>query len=261
MKEQQHNQKTAGDKEFDDWMRKFYNKKARLISEKGYQHARWQESPRKRQQLKFSRISLTHHLRNVSFKNCLEVGCGPGTWTKLLLQKYPGARFTCLDISKEMIAQFKQNVKSKKVKTVISSFLDYNTTEKYDFIFASRSIEYIPNKAQVIARMSSLLNPGGKAMIITSPPHKLVLGVKRAMGKKININHTRRISVPQIHHLLRQHGLVNIRFYPILFSDFFLVPTSTLFKTLYKKPWGVLSNMFASGYVVTFEKPRVLRSA
>jgi len=53
--------------------------------------------------------------------------------------------------------------------------------------------------------------------------------------------------------LLRKNGFVNIEFYPILFSDFKPLPTALLFT--YKKPWGLLSKMFASGYIVKFEKP------
>ncbi|MDO8509348.1 MAG: class I SAM-dependent methyltransferase [Nanoarchaeota archaeon] len=245
------------DVEFGNWMRQFYNKKAKNISEKGYEYARWFSTPKKRIQYKFTIKSLIYHLRDIKFKKCLEVGCGPGTWTKLLLYKYPNASFTSLDISKEMISQFKQNInEKKKVKTIVNNFLDYNfKNEKFDFIFCSRAIEYIPNKSAVIEKFNNLLENGGKGIIISSPPHPKILAMKKFIGKKANIQHIKRISVKNIGFLLKKNGFTKIKFYPILFSDFFLVPRKFFFRTLYRRRWGILSKMFASGYIVKFEKP------
>lgn len=250
------NQNPKKEEEFSNWMRNFYNNKAKKISDKGYEYARWFETPIKRRQHKFSTISLIYHLRDVQFKNCLEIGCGPGTWTKLLLNRYPKAKFTCLDISKEMIAQFKSQIKSKNVKTIVNNFLDQEFNKKFDFIFSSRAIEYIPNKYKVIEKISSLLVPGGKGIIITSPPHPTVFAIKKTLTGKINLQHTQRISVKRMNYLLRKNNFKKIRFYPILFSDFPLIPTTFLFKSLYNKKWGILSKMFASGYIVKFEKPK-----
>ncbi len=249
-------QKVDKNKKFDDWMRSYYNKRATDRSSGEYEHFRWFLNKRKRRQFRFSGMSLLFHLRDINFKKCFEIGCGPGTWTKLLLKKYPKSEFKCLDLSKEMIEQFKKNVNDKNVKTVVSSFLDYKGKEKYDFVFSSRAIEYIPNKPEVIKKISDLMDEGGEGMIITSHPHPKVLAFKKMLGKKINLQHIQRISVNEMRRLLRKNGLVNIRFYPILFSDFKLVPTSFLFRKLYKKRWGLLSKMFATGYVVRFEKPQ-----
>ena len=242
------------DEEFSNWMRSYYNKRAAKISEKGYEYARWFSSPRKIRQYKFSTLSLLFNLRNIDFKNCLEIGCGPGTWTRLLIKKYPKSSFTCVDISKEMIRQFKKTINSKNVKTIVTNFPEGKFNKKYDFIFSSRAIEYIPNKPSVIKKMHSLLKDGGKGMIITSHPHPRIILLKKALGKKINVQHTQRISVKEMLSLLLKNHFRNIEFYPILFTDFKLAPTSLLFHRLYKKKWGILSRLFATGYVVKFQK-------
>lgn len=245
------------DKEFGDWMREFYNKKAKNISDKGYEYARWFGSERKQRQYRHSVQSLLYHMRNIDFKNCLEVGCGPGTWTKLLLKKYPHTTFTCLDISKEMIRQFKENIpERKRVKTLVDNFLDHGfKKEQFDLIFCSRAIEYIPHKVAVIKKFYSLLRDGGKGIIVSSPPHPAFFALKKMFGKKVNVQHTKRISVRNIVYVLRKTGFRNVKAYPILFSDFFLVPNQILFRMLHKKEWGLLSRMFASSYIITFEKP------
>jgi len=247
---------TKNDEKFGDWMRDFYNKKAKNISSKGYEHARWFSSPEKIRQYKFSCISLTHHMKHIKFKDCLEIGCGPGTWTKFLLERYPKAKFTCLDISREMIRQHRANVKSNRVKRIVKSFLDESFKKKFDFIFFSRSIEYIPNKPKVIEKLNSLLKPGGKCIIVTSPPHPTFFAIKKVLGKKIDREHTQRISVYRLNRLLKSFGFTNREFYPILFTDSFLVPTGLFFRMLYRKRWGLLSHVFASGYLVKFEKPK-----
>jgi SAM-dependent methyltransferase len=243
------------DAEFGDWMRDFYNRKSKNISDKGYEYARWFSTANKRRQHKFSTMSLLFHLRNVEFNDVLEVGCGPGTWTKLLIEKHPGADFTCLDISEEMLKQFEENVKSARVKTIVNNFLDEDFKKSYDFVFCSRAIEYIPGKKKVVEKFNSLLRPGGKGIIISSPPHPLIFSFKRALGKGVHKEHTQRISVEDLGRFLREAGFKKIEFYPILFSDFPLVPTGFLFRRFYRRKWGVLARMFASGYIVKFEKP------
>jgi len=98
---------TEEDKRFTTWMKNYYNNKVRN-RKKGYEHSRWFESPRHRKQFLFSRKSILHHLKNINPKNILEIGCGPGTWTKVLLGRFPKAKITCLDLSKEMIKELKR---------------------------------------------------------------------------------------------------------------------------------------------------------
>lgn len=242
------------DKEFAEWMREFYNKKAKSVFKGDYECYRWFSTPIKKRQYAFTTLSLLYHLRDIRFKNCLEIGCGAGTWTKLLIKKYPKARFTCLDISKEMIKQFKIKIKSKRVKIIINNFLDQEFKSKYDFIFCSRAIEYIPNKPEVIKKFYELLLPGGNGIIVSSSPHPVFFRIKKLFKRKINLQHTQRISVKDLYKLLKNAGFVNIEFYPILFSELKVIPTKRLFKNLYKKKFGILSRIFATGYITKFKK-------
>jgi len=80
--------------------------------------------------------------------------------------------------------------------------------------------------------------------------------MKKIFGGKVDKEHTQRISVKSMSRLLKRQGFQNIKFYPILFSDFSLVPTSFLFNSLHKGEWGIFSKMFATGYIVKFQKPK-----
>ncbi|PIN77087.1 hypothetical protein COV15_03160 [Candidatus Woesearchaeota archaeon CG10_big_fil_rev_8_21_14_0_10_34_12] len=243
--------------EFHKWMKEFYEDKPRSVGKDNYEYYRWFSSERRKMQYKFSFQSLVFHLKDIKIKNFLEIGCGPGTWTKVLIKKYPNAKIDCVELSQQMINQFKKNVKDgKRVKTKIKSFLDFDTDKKYDFIFSSRAIEYIPNKDKVIEKIWKFMEPGGKGMIITSPPHPFVLSIKKLLGKKIDKEHIDRISVTKMRELLEKEGFQNIEMYPILFTD--TLPAflrKMLWKNLYRKKFGLLSKMFASGYLVKFGKP------
>jgi len=244
------------DREFTDWMREYYNKKV-SNRRKGYEHSRWFSSPRHYKQYLLSKTSILHHLKGAECKNILEIGCGPGTWTRFLLDRFPKAKITSVDLSKEMIKELKRNIKSKRVKTVVGSFLDVKLKkESYDLVFFSRAIEYIPNKPLVIKKMEQAMAPGARGIIITSPPHPTVIRMKKILGKKVDKNHSKRISVKEMGKLLKKNNFEEILFYPILFSDFLPIPREFLFNRYYKKRWGVVAKMLASGYLVKFYKPK-----
>jgi ubiquinone/menaquinone biosynthesis C-methylase UbiE len=244
------------EKSFNDWIREFYNNDKQQAAKGNYEYFRWFSSEKKRRQYQQTTRSLNYHLSNTTFKNCLDIGCGPGTWTFLLLKRFPQANFTCLDISKEMLSQFQSRINSPRIEFVISAFSDFPLNKKYDFLFSSRSIEYMENKPLVIKKMYDALESGGKGMIVTSPPHEIYTKVKKILGKKENLQHTKRIFIREMYYLLKNAGFKNIRTYPILFAD--QLPESLnhlLFDNLYKKKWNLLSTLFASGYIVKFDKP------
>ena len=49
---------------------------------------------------------INYHLAKLKFNSCLELGPGPGTWTKLLFRHSPEADFDLVDISLHNLGQF-----------------------------------------------------------------------------------------------------------------------------------------------------------
>ena len=241
--------------EFNKWMKEFYEAKPKIVGKGDYEYYRWFSSERRKMQYEFS-LKILLHLKNIKAEKILEIGCGPGTWTKILLKKYPKANIECVELSSSMSEQFKKNIKNKRIKINVKSFLDFYTNKRYDFVFSSRAIEYIPNKKKIVDKIWKFMEKRGKGVIITSPPHPFLLSIKRAFGKKIDKEHIDRISTDKIKILLQNKGFVNLEFYPILFTD--NLPKTIrrfLWNKLYNKKFGLLSKIFASGYLVKFEKP------
>ena len=74
----------------------------------------------------------------------LELACGTGLWTKLLIQYCK--HLSAIDSSEEMININKNIVKSSKVTYYIDDIFQWNPGNKYDFIFFGFWLSHVPEK-------------------------------------------------------------------------------------------------------------------
>ncbi|MFO8016252.1 MAG: methyltransferase domain-containing protein [Candidatus Woesearchaeota archaeon] len=151
-------------------IRRIYNEYA---EREDYEKHRWGKTLKKARDFTQTKKTLERFFPKIGYKNGLEVGCGPGTWTPYLLKVC--TKIDLLDISKEMINQLKKSsfyIKNKKkININIADFTNAKIDKKYGLIFSSRAIEYMPNKKNIISKMASSLNKGGKIVIITKNPY------------------------------------------------------------------------------------------
>jgi len=122
--------------------------------------------------------ALRTTLANISFKNCLEIGCGTGKNTEWLIQK--AEHITAVDLSEEMLAKAKGKIISDKVEfkqadiTKAWTFTD----QRYDLISFSLVLEHIENLAHIFKEASLLLKIGGHIYIGELHPYKQYAGTK-----------------------------------------------------------------------------------
>src|SRR3989344_1813951 len=109
--------------------------------------------------------ALLSALKPQANENILEIGCGPGTWTGIVAGKC--RELTTIDISAEMLDAAKRAANKKNVKFVKCDFLDYRTNRKFDKVFMVRVIESFKSKEQAIRKISKMLKPNGKLVIIS----------------------------------------------------------------------------------------------
>lgn len=123
-------------------------------------------------------IALRTTLANISFKNCLEIGCGTGKNTEWLIQKTE--HVTAVDLSEEMLAIAKEKIISDKAEfkqadiTKAWTFTDC----QYDLICFSLVLEHIENLAHIFKEASRLLKIGGHVYIGELHPYKQYAGTK-----------------------------------------------------------------------------------
>lgn len=136
----------------------------------------------------------------------VEVGPGPGTWTKKLLEAEPSAQYTLVDISSEMLGQAKKALTEfENVTFVERDLVEYQQSPMFDFFFSSRAIEYMPDKQKAVATIASLLTSGGKGAIITKTPKP---GFDKLRGRTISPLHRGQIGPSELARVVRDAGLV-----------------------------------------------------
>jgi ubiquinone/menaquinone biosynthesis C-methylase UbiE len=156
-------------------VRVFYNQTL-SNNKNSYEQSRWFSSPEKKAGyvMTLNRISELILPRLFENASLLEIGAGPGVWTKILLNKYHDMNIDIVDLSDEMLKQAKDNLlEYKNITYIRSDFEKFNTDKKYDFIFSSRAIEYMSDIDIVVKKMFVLLKNGGVGFIITKYPHYL----------------------------------------------------------------------------------------
>ncbi len=220
-----------------------------------YEYSRWGESSQKKASYYNTRRALEKNVLS-RFTNCtsiLEVGPGPGTWTKLLLGINPNASYDLVDISVEMLKQAKNNLADfPNVNFIESDILEFSSTTSYDGFFSSRIIEYVPDKAKAIAIITDRLRPGAVGFISTKTPQSNRLINLRKMSEL----HRKQITAPELVHLLEQHHCTVVEVINIT-SVFPLLQSGTLDRILTRvSAWlpFSLTKYWSESYGIIFTK-------
>lgn len=111
--------------------------------------------------------------QGIELKNCrrlLEVGCGVGAQSKILLKRFPKIKITGIDFSTDQLLSAKINLKSHIKKGSVELFqqdaqklqLDF---KKYDSAFICWFLEHVPNPVQVLQRVHKHLKPGASIIL------------------------------------------------------------------------------------------------
>ncbi len=110
---------------------------------------------------------------DVNFKKCrrlLEVGCGVGAQSHLLLKRFPKLKITGVDFSSEQLKSAAHNLKSKIKQGRIELFqqdaqqlnLDF---KKYDAAFLCWFLEHVPDPLKVLKQVHKHLKPGAQIVL------------------------------------------------------------------------------------------------
>ena len=150
----------------------FYNKSLSQSSTT-YEHCRWRKNSQAKASYVLSRRAVKKYALPLITEGdrVFELGPGPGTWTKFILQKNP-SQVDMVDISSEMLLQAKENLldKTELIDFIESDILDFKSSNTYDFFFSSRMIEYVPEKEQALSNIVSSLKPGAFGYLVTKTP-------------------------------------------------------------------------------------------
>ncbi|HEX2348189.1 MAG TPA: methyltransferase domain-containing protein [Ktedonobacterales bacterium] len=159
-----------------------------------YQQLRWFKTPLTRLEYAQTEAALLDQFQFIPDNKgrYLEIGCGPGTWTKVVAAH--SAEVVALDISANMIEQARRYIgDATNVTFVHGDAAHYQPEGRLDGFFSFRVIEYIDGWQETLKRVAEHVPSGGRAVICTKTPISVyrgtgrerwfTTGVKRTLGK------------------------------------------------------------------------------
>lgn len=222
----------------------------------GYLDYRWNSNQVSRSHYRHTKASVEFTLGELGkVDRMLEIGCGPGTWTDLCLQKT--RQLTVVDISAEMLKCIAERFPEAKIEALCGDFGsdDIVLDDGFDVIFSARALEYMDSKAAVIGKCVRLLAPGGQLIIITKSPRWMDKKREETAGGIIQSGW---IDWAELEELYQKSGLSCVETYPVCLGSYYF-PWATaagikvcdlLQKNLYKKRIGSFER-FAESYMTT----------
>jgi ubiquinone/menaquinone biosynthesis C-methylase UbiE len=154
--------------------------------------------------------ALRSSLADISFNNCLEIGCGTGKNTEWLIQK--AKQVTAIDLSDEMLAKARKKITSDSVYFKQADITANWTFRNglYDLVSFSLVLEHIENLDHIFKEVSKSLNAGGYVYIGELHPFKQYTGTKA----RFDTENGRQVVKCFNHHIsdfiqiAKKHGLV-----------------------------------------------------
>lgn len=99
-----------------------------------------------------------------SCQNALDIGCGNGSFARLLSARF-GIAVTGIDPNQAMIERAQAGTSHPAIQFVEADFLSYHFAEQFDFISAAASLHHMPFD-QALEKMVSLLRPEGVLAVL-----------------------------------------------------------------------------------------------
>jgi ubiquinone/menaquinone biosynthesis C-methylase UbiE len=111
--------------------------------------------------------------RGVDFSKCkkvLEVGCGVGAQTEILLERFPHLELVSVDRSEEQVEQaknhFRKHINQKRVDFRVVDAAQMSFEEKsFDGAFLCWVLEHVTDSVRILTEVKRCLKPGGKIFL------------------------------------------------------------------------------------------------
>ncbi len=102
-------------------------------------------------------IDLLSRVRRPRAGLVVDLGCGPGNSTELLVQRFPGARVIGVDTSPAMVAAARERL--PHCRFVESDLTTWQPDEAPDVLFANAVLQWLPDTQRFCQHSSAALHP------------------------------------------------------------------------------------------------------
>src|SRR5207302_8809545 len=92
-------------------------------------------------------------------RRVVDLGCGPGNSTELLIERYPDAEVIGLDSSPDMLRQARERL--PRGIFAQADLATWSPEQRTDLLFANAVFQWVPDHPAVLRRLLAALPPGG----------------------------------------------------------------------------------------------------
>jgi trans-aconitate 2-methyltransferase len=117
------------------------------------------------QYLRFARertqpsVDLAYKVELRGPRRIIDLGCGPGNSTEVLMSRWPSAFIEGLDSSADMIAAAQ---KAHPVGTwTLGQIQDWDPENDFDLVFSNAALQWVPDQLTLLPRLFGRVAPGG----------------------------------------------------------------------------------------------------
>jgi trans-aconitate 2-methyltransferase len=134
-------------------------------------------------------------------RRVVDLGCGPGNSTELLIERYPGAEVIGLDSSPDMLRQARERL--PRGTFVQAELAIWGPEQRTDLLFANAVFQWVPDHPAVLQRLLRALPEGGVlAVQMPDNTNEPALALMREVGAsgpwaaKLMASHAARDDLP-----------------------------------------------------------------
>jgi trans-aconitate 2-methyltransferase len=91
----------------------------------------------------------------------LDVGCGSGRVTRLLLDRLPRGRVIGVDASPSMVEKARETLGTQRVELIVADILELELPAPVDAIFSNATFHWVLDHRRLFERLHAALRPGG----------------------------------------------------------------------------------------------------
>ena len=129
------------------------------------------EQNRLKSQAKFAEHTVYQNINFSSTKKVLEVGCGVGAQSEILLRRFPDIKLTGIDLNDKQLQAARLNLGALAfaegrydLQLMSAENLKFEA-ESFDGAFICFVLEHIPDPGRVLSEVRRVLSPGGVVYI------------------------------------------------------------------------------------------------